>query len=128
MLDFLSRAAVALLLIWCAATAFSALATTFSRDSKEETRLEQEFASLAADLPPRGPVGYLDPGEPRPGPELRALHIAQYALVPRLVSVGSGPDFLVVARVPDVRDLDDRMSGYEPAGPGSAAYRVYRRR
>jgi hypothetical protein len=127
MRSWVRRSLAAALLAWCVVSAVSALRTALSREVDERPEIEAAFGALAADLPPRGVVGYLEPVRPRDDEAAGLLHAAQYALVPRVVSVGVGPEFLIVPRGAAPGEDDPRLAGYEPAGGAPGGHRVYRR-
>jgi hypothetical protein len=123
----LQRAFVALLLAWCVVTALGGLRAALARNEDLRYDLEAQFAALASELPPRGVVGYL---EPRAGEGLRSLemrHVAQYALVPRVLETHTGPEFLILAPGAVLAEADSTLAAYDPVGRELAGHRVYRR-
>lgn len=131
----MARVAATLLLVWSVAAAVSALATARARVADASARLESELRPLLAALPARGTIGYVaaDGSEElqsaslaHTAATLSAVHVAQYTLVPRIVTVGAGPDFLVVRRA-GAQESEPGVPGYEPVGAWSGEHRVYRR-
>lgn len=121
---WVTRTIAALLLAWCFAMALAAVTKSRSAEGAERMQLQAEFASLAPLLPPRGTIGYVGPGAELH--DASVLQVAQYALAPRLIARGLGPEFLIVHRVAASDDAA-RLAGYAPLAGDSAAYRVYRR-
>src|SRR5690606_19997561 len=64
------------------------------------TVVDSTFARMLPHLPPRGVIGYLKPDyEWSNAGDLAELYRAQYALAPRILILGTEPDFVVaVAR------------------------------
>ena len=96
-------------------------------------RFDRQFQSLIPWLPVHGPVGYLPPvgGDPYGG-----FYVAEYALAPRIVIPGAGPDFVIVPAEtePGAHRASAAPNGEDPRLPGFVLYReaetgarVYRR-
>lgn len=113
------RAGAALLLAWCLLSVVAALRTAIERGPDERAALEAELDALAADVPADAIVGYI---EPRRVEEPSAIQRAQYALVPRIVSPGPGPEFVIAAP-----GASFDLAGYEPVAGASDEHRLYRR-
>jgi hypothetical protein len=118
------RAGAVVLLGWCVLSASSALRGALQRDNDDERdRLEAEFHDLAAQLPPRGTIGYLDPAATS---DTTTMHAAQYALVPRVLAPASDQEYVIVAdTVPP--DRGPTLPGYERVDRSVGGHRVYRR-
>lgn len=91
-------------------------------------RLEGEFLPLAAALPGRGEVGYLE-RYVNGGSEdaVRTHYAAQYALAPRVVRARTGQEFVIVAAGHERPGGDARLRGYAPVASSPAGHRVFRR-
>lgn len=87
------------------------------------TQVEADLQTLSAELPLHGTVGYLQHG----GAGAAAFHAAQYALVPRVLVPGTGPEYLVVAPESGAPERDPGLAGYDPVHPGAAGHRLFRR-
>jgi len=119
------RAGAVVLLGWCVLSASAALRGALLRgDDHERDRLEAEFHDLAAQLPPRGAIGYLGPAATS---DFTTMHAAQYALVPRVLATVTGQEYVIVAddAVPPDRELT--LPGYERVDRSVGGHRVYRR-
>jgi hypothetical protein len=77
---------------------------------ERETR---RYAPLVASLPVGGIIGYLPPARWPATDEARRFFLAQYALTPRIVVIGTTPEFVIV--VPEVS-----LEGGD--SPGGAAH------
>lgn len=91
------------------------------------TSADRALGPLGPHLPAHGWVGYLTPGFDWGSAEhLAGLYRAQYALAPRVVVVGTQPDF-VVAVAGGGQDLPEIPDGFVLHQSASATVAVYRR-
>ena len=75
-------------------------------------------------LPARGVVGYLQPDDwPAAGAQ-RRFYLAEYSLTPRIVVMGTAPDFLIV--VPEA-SIEGNDSGTVSRDPRLADFALLRR-
>jgi hypothetical protein len=119
------RAGAVVLLGWCVWSGSAALRGTFERDGDDErAQLEAALHDLAAQLPPRGTIGYLGPDATS---TFTTMHAAQYALVPRVLAAGTGQEYVIVADEARPSGRDATLPGYEPTGPAAGGHRAYRR-
>ena len=126
MLAWATRIAASILLIWCVATALDAMARARSLDDDGRRQLERELEQLADDLPPRGVIGYVDARRGDPSMEL-ALHVGQFALAPRLIRPGSGPEWVIVRSDAGGSAVHPQITGYDAVGEAAGSHRIYRR-
>jgi len=113
------RIGATLLLAWCLVSVASALRAASGRERDGRAALESELEALMAAVPADAAIGYI---EPRRLEEPRAIQKAQYALVPRILSPGSGPQWVIAAP-----GADDDVAGYEPVAGAPGEHRLYRR-
>lgn len=114
--------------VCCMAATAHGLRVAAAREIDPVTMLDAEFRALAAALPSRGAVGYLEPLEERGSvASLRMRHVAQYALAPRVVVFLAGPEFLIVPRGSVTSDRDPRLEGFYPIATFASGHRVFRR-
>ena len=128
MTSSLHRGLAVLGLVWSLVAAVSALRTARMAPVDPMARLEAEFRALAADLPSRGEVGYLErytQGDAEDA--VRTHYAAQYALVPRVVVGRTGPEFVIVAAGTERPGGDPRLVGYVQVAQTAAGHRVFRR-
>jgi hypothetical protein len=123
---WVTRVAVSILLIWCVVTALDAMARAKALQDDGRRQLELELEQLAGDLPPRGIIGYVDARSGDPSMEM-ALHVGQFAIAPRLIRAGSGPEWLIVRTEATGPAGDPRLTGYEAVGGAVGSHRIYRR-
>lgn len=116
-------AALATLLIWCVLAAAAGLRSALLLEPDVRTGLDADLRSLSVGLPPHGGVGYLQ--DPAAGPD--AFHAAQYALAPRVLVAGTGPDHLIVAPEAGLSERDPVLTGYQPVRSSTAGHRLFRR-
>lgn len=91
------------------------------------TSADRALGPLGPHLPPHGWVGYLTPDFDWGNSEhLAGLYRAQYALAPRIVVVGTQPDF-VVAVAREGRGLPGIPDGFALHRSASSTVAVYRR-
>jgi hypothetical protein len=114
----------AALLAWSVAIAVDGVQRARQRPADDRPRAYAELETLAASLPPRGSVGFVQAGEPAQALP-RAIHIAQYVLAPRVVMEGAGAEF-VIGHID--AEYDDRwiVDGYTEVG-AAGPWRVFRR-
>jgi hypothetical protein len=93
------------------------------------------YEALVSSLPVRGAVGYLQPDDwPSPDAQ-RRFYLAQYALTPRLVSMGVAAEFVIVSPqasvtgdiVPGAMSADPRLAGFVLQTRFANGFRVFRR-
>lgn len=93
-------------------------------------RTERDFVSLAAErypalvpwLPPRGPIGYLPEPQQTNDAFLRFC-IAQNALTPRVVVLGTEPDYVIAG--PESLPQDDDFRGAPSRDPRLHGFVLY---
>jgi hypothetical protein len=99
------------------------------------TREVERYEPLTPSLPRRGTVGYLQP-EDWPGNDaVLRFYLAEYALTPRIIVPGTGPEFVIVVPEAGVDDQDGRgIPSRDGRLPGFVLYaraanglRVFRR-
>jgi len=114
--------------VWCMAAAAHGLRVAAAREADPVKALDEEFRAVAAALPPRGAIGYLDLYDERgSAASLRMRHVAQYALAPRVIVFKVGPEFLIVPRGAVASDRDPRLDGFHPIATFRSGHRVFRR-
>ena len=113
------RIGATLLLAWCLVSVVAALRAAIEREPDRRAALEAELDALAANVPADAVVGYI---EPRRVEEPSAIQKAQYALVPRIVSPGPGPEFVIAAP-----GAAFDFAGYQPIAGAPDEHRLYRR-
>jgi hypothetical protein len=89
------------------------------------TREDQHYAPLAASLPAGGTVGYLPPEGWPAIDEVRRFYLAQYALTPRIVVIGTAPEFVIV--VPDASVEAGESLGAAAGDPRLAGFVLHQR-
>ena len=114
--------------VWSLVASVGGLRQALDQAPDVAAALESEFRELVPQLPPTGVVGYLERYVDADAVEAVRMHyLAQYALVPRIVERGTGPEFLIVARGTEAPGGDFRLEGYFPVANYSSGHRVYRR-
>lgn len=128
MSDRVRRVLAVVAVAWAVVAALSAASAARRTPVDPMARLEAEFLPLAAALPVRGEIGYLERYE-NGGAEdaVRTHYAAQYALTPRVVRARTGQEFVVVAAGHDRPGGDPRLRGYAPVASSPAGHRVFRR-
>jgi hypothetical protein len=94
-------------------------------------RLDRTFAALKPFLPSTGRVGYLQPDD-WPGEDaIRTFYLAEYALTPRIVTLGTAAEFLIVVPAagvtPDTAADDPRLEGFVLVRRFDAGVLLFRR-
>ncbi|MEO8258287.1 MAG: hypothetical protein ABI868_13145 [Acidobacteriota bacterium] len=87
-------------------------------------REDRRYAALAASLPTEGVVGYLPPGRWPAVDEVRRFYLAQYALTPRIITIGTAAEFVIV--VPEVSPDGGDNSGATVDDPRLAGFVLFR--
>ena len=98
------------------------------------TAVAQRFEPLTLSLPLDGTIGYLQPAAWN-GNDVLAYFLAEYALTPRIVVLGTAPDFVIVvpeASVEDSEELgamsrDSRLAGFALYARFANGLRIFRR-
>lgn len=125
---WLRGAAYAGILGWCLLAALAAFQNARRPSSNPVARLDAEFSALAAYLPPRGVIGFLERYEDAGSEDAaRTWYVAQYALSPRVVVSRLGPEFLIVARGAAHPDGDPRLEGYVHVTTVPGGHQLFRR-
>ena len=88
-------------------------------------RETQRFAALVASLPIGGTIGYLPPARWPASDEARRFFLAQYVLTPRIVVIGTSPEFVIV--VPEAAVEDGDSPGAAARDPRLAGFVLYER-
>ena len=87
-------------------------------------REDRRYAPVAASLPAGGTIGYL-PLENWPAVDaIRRFYLAQYALTPRIVVLGTAPEFVIV--VPEVSVKGEDIPGAIARDPRLAGFGLYK--
>jgi hypothetical protein len=89
--------------------------------SREATR----FALLVGSLPAGGTVGYLPTDHWPAADDVRRFYLAEYALTPRIVVIGTAPEFVIV--VPEASVEDGESVGTAARDPRLAGFVLYQR-
>ena len=89
------------------------------------TREVQRYALLTAWLPASGAVGYLPPDRWPADDEVRRFYLAQYALTPKIVVIGTAPEFVIV--VPEAAIDGGDSPGTAARDPRLAGFVLYKR-
>ena len=115
-------------LAWCVIAAVAGMIEARERPLDAMPELDAQFRTFAAQLPPRGIVGFLEPLQNAGTPENVQIHYAaQFALVPRVVVARVGPPFLIVPRGAANGDDDPRLAGYFRIASSRGGHRLFRR-
>jgi len=83
-----------------------------------------KYESLIGALPARGTVGYLQADDWPAESAVRRFYEAQYALTPRVLVIGTSPEFIIV--VPEA-SIDARLADFAPFAHVENGLRVFRR-
>jgi hypothetical protein len=98
--------------------------------------LDRRYRALAAWLPARGRVGYLQPAAGGASEAFGGLFVAEYALAPRLVIPGTAAEFVIVPpesaingedRTTVLRSADSRLGGFVLYRAFENGVRIFRR-
>ena len=89
------------------------------------TREDQRLAPLVSSLPAQGTVGYLPPDKWPAINEVQRFYLAQYALTPRIVVIGTTPEFVIAVPEASVEGAD--RLGAAAADPRLAGFVLYQR-
>ena len=115
-------------MLWALVAAGAAVRAALAMPVDPMGQLESEFLPLRSYLPSRGEVGYLQAFENAGGDEaVRTHYAAQYALVPRIVAVRVGQEYVIVARGTARPGGDSRLDGYFRLTRAPSGHSVYRR-
>ena len=128
--DWTTRIAGTIVFAWCLLAAVTTFLNVRHRpaDQWSIAALDVEFRALAARLPSRGTVGYLeahtDPGSPR---AVATYYAAQYALAPLVIDRHPTHELLIVARDTARPGGDPRLDGFVLVGSVPGGHHLYRR-
>jgi hypothetical protein len=99
------------------------------------TRESERYGPLTSSLPVGGPIGYLPPNDWPGNDAVLKFYLAEYALTPRIVVLGTEPDFVIVVPEAGVDDgggrgtisKDSRLAGFVLYAQFPNGLRIFRK-